>query len=429
MKNAGTKPEGLERERDEWSASDDAAGREAEELNTLLVKLHEASTLIARDDDLASPLQPVLDAVITATHAHFGNIQLLSQTGGLEIVAQRGFHTEFLDFFRAVHENQGTCGTSKSLGRRVIVEDVLSDPIFADEAMQGVMIRAGVRAVQSTPLIGKAGGFLGVISTHFRAPHRPNESELRFVDLFARLASDFIEFRSVRAERQRADDATRAAEARLRAVVTSATDAIITIDVEQKIRLFNAGAEAIFGYSADQMIGRSLDQLLPERFRGIHRGHVDTFGRTGVSVREMGGERVLTGLRRDGDEFPIEARISQVEVEGQKLYTVILRDITERQRAEAEREELRARAERAAKALEASNRAKDEFLAMLGHELRNPLSALRNAVAVASLDGSRRPAALEIAQRQADQLARLLDDLLDVARITQGRVTLRRERL
>jgi signal transduction histidine kinase/ActR/RegA family two-component response regulator len=83
----------------------------------------------------------------------------------------------------------------------------------------------------------------------------------------------------------------------------------------------------------------------------------------------------------------------------------------------------------ARESLEASNRAKDEFLAMLGHELRNPLSAVRNAVAAASLDETRRPRALEIARRQADQLGRLIDDLLDVARITQGRIALRKERV
>jgi hypothetical protein len=78
---------------------------------------------------------------------------------------------------------------------------------------------------------------------------------------------------------------------------------------------------------------------------------------------------------------------------------------------------------------EASNRAKDEFLAMLGHELRNPLSAIRNAVATASLDESRRARSLDIARRQAEQLARLIDDLLDVSRITQGKIALRKERV
>jgi signal transduction histidine kinase/ActR/RegA family two-component response regulator len=92
--------------------------------------------------------------------------------------------------------------------------------------------------------------------------------------------------------------------------------------------------------------------------------------------------------------------------------------------------EARQDAERQAReSLEASNRAKDEFLAMLGHELRNPLAAVRNAVATARLDETRRPRALEIAHRQADQLGRLIDDLLDIARITQGRIFLRRERV
>jgi PAS domain S-box-containing protein len=144
-----------------------------------------------------------------------------------------------------------------------------------------------------------------------------------------------------------APDAFRESEARLRGVVASATDAIITIDAAQKITLFNSGAEAIFGYTADEMTGQTLDRLIPQRFREVHRRYVDGFGRTGVSTRQMGGDRVLAGLRENGDEFPMEARISQFEIGGQKLYTVILRDITERKRAEAEREELLAIAQRA----------------------------------------------------------------------------------
>jgi signal transduction histidine kinase len=85
--------------------------------------------------------------------------------------------------------------------------------------------------------------------------------------------------------------------------------------------------------------------------------------------------------------------------------------------------------ERARLEAEAANSAKDEFLAMLAHELRNPLSAVRNAVAAASLDESYRPHALEIARRQSDQLGRLIDDLLDVARITRGKITLRKKRV
>jgi signal transduction histidine kinase/CheY-like chemotaxis protein len=102
-------------------------------------------------------------------------------------------------------------------------------------------------------------------------------------------------------------------------------------------------------------------------------------------------------------------------------------DISERRRAEREREEALATAERARAEAEAANRAKDRFLAMLGHELRNPLSAVRNAVVSARLDPSRSERALDTALRQSDRLTRLIDDLLDVARITHGRIALRRQ--
>src|SRR5262249_5226769 len=97
-------------------------------------------------------------------------------------------------------------------------------------------------------------------------------------------------------------------------------------------------------------------------------------------------------------------------------------DITERKRAEAQLAAVNA-------TLKETDRRKDEFLAMLGHELRNPLSAVRNAVAIASLDPPHRTRAREIAGRQTDQLGRLSDDLLDVARLTQGRISLRKERV
>ena len=166
------------------------------------------------------------------------------------------------------------------------------------------------------------------------------------------LASLFVTvlYESLRRMRRLAEhnsEAHRLAEERLHRIVTSASDAIITIGAEHKITLFSTGAEAIFGYSATEMLGRPLDPLIPERFRQAHRGHVDAFGATGVGTMTMARERLRVGLRRNGEEFPIEAQISQVEVAGQKLYTAILRDVTERKRAEAEREQILANAERA----------------------------------------------------------------------------------
>ena len=111
-------------------------------------------------------------------------------------------------------------------------------------------------------------------------------------------------------------------------------DAIITVDSALNIVMFNAAAEKIFRCSAASAIGGTLDRFIPDRFRAAHRGHVERFGRTGTTTRTMGAHLQLFGLRADGEEFPIDASISQVASGGKKFYTVILRDITERKAAE-----------------------------------------------------------------------------------------------
>ncbi len=121
--------------------------------------------------------------------------------------------------------------------------------------------------------------------------------------------------------------------ARLNAIVESAMDAIITIDEHHNIVLFNEAAEKIFRCPVRAVIGTPLDRFIPERHRVAHRAHIERFARTGVTMRRMGENIVLAGLRNDGEEFPIDASISQVKVGGCCYYTVILRDITERQKA------------------------------------------------------------------------------------------------
>ncbi len=118
-------------------------------------------------------------------------------------------------------------------------------------------------------------------------------------------------------------------EAQLAGIINSAMDAIITVDEAQRVVLFNESAEKIFGCRAVDVVGQSLDQFIPER-------HIPSFGTTSVTSHIMSVPQTLSARRSDGDEFPIEASISQIEVSGQKLYTVILRDITERKRLEAQ---------------------------------------------------------------------------------------------
>jgi PAS domain S-box-containing protein len=131
--------------------------------------------------------------------------------------------------------------------------------------------------------------------------------------------------------RRIADLELRRSEGRLRGILDSAMDSIITVDKNQRVVLFNDAAEAMFGWRRDEAMGTALDNFIPERFRHVHAAHVERFGETRTAARRMGGSlRIVTGLRRNGDEFPIDASISQIEDSGKRFYTVILRDITAR---------------------------------------------------------------------------------------------------
>src|SRR5215831_4092978 len=169
-------------------------------------------------------------------------------------------------------------------------------------------------------------------------------------------------------------------EAQLSGIIGSAMDGIITVDENQTIVLFNESAERIFGLPASEAVGQSFDHLIPERFRSSHREHIRRFGAKNITRRPMGERGAqLHGLRRSGEEFPMEASISQIEVKGQKFFTVILRDITERKRAT---DDLRQSEERFSKAFRSNPQpmsitrldtglyidVNDSFLAMSGYE-------------------------------------------------------------
>ena len=167
-------------------------------------------------------------------------------------------------------------------------------------------------------------------------------------------------------------------EARLHSIVESAMDAIIIIDAEQRILLFNQAAEVVFGCPREQAVGAPLTWFIPERYRAGHGAHVKRFGEVGTGSRRMGASRIVTGLRRNGEEFPIDASISQVTEGGEKFYTVILRDVTERVKSEEalrqSREELR---ELAIAASSVREQEKSRIARELHDELAQALTALK----------------------------------------------------
>lgn len=135
-------------------------------------------------------------------------------------------------------------------------------------------------------------------------------------------------------ERKQAERALQDSQSRLQGIVNTALNAIITVDEDQRIVLFNPFAEKTFACTAEYALGKPLDIFIPEKFRKYHHKNVEGFGKTNVSNRNHGRLDSLYGLRQNGEEFPMEAFISQHTIGEKKFYTVILRDITERKLAE-----------------------------------------------------------------------------------------------
>lgn len=237
-------------------------------------------------------------------------------------------------------------------------------------------------------------------------------------------------------ERIRAEEALRASEAKFSGIISIATDAIITVDERQRIVHFNQGAEQIFGWTEAEACGRPLADLIPERFHGRHADHVARFGQGGTVAKRMGERQEIFGRRRDGEEFPAEASISRLEVGGRRLFTAVLRDITERKEWERQIAASLEREQEARAAAEAAVRARDDVLHVVSHDLGNSLSAIVVTTTVllrtlpepepgAGDDVRRRIASVrELARR----MQRLRQDLLDVASIEAGRLSIEWDR-
>ena len=204
-------------------------------------------------------------------------------------------------------------------------------------------------------------------------------------------------------------------ESLLADIIAISADAIICVDAEQNITLFNDGAERIFGWTADEVIGKPLDLLLPDRVRDVHRRHVDRFRDSADRARRMGQRQEISGLRKNGEEFPAEAAIAKVRNGDHVVYSVVLRDITEQV-------ELHKRLQRAVFA-------RDETVGVVAHDLRNPVSAVKmlsQAALTAQADALLPEFVdqLRLIREAAIQMDRLIQDLLDVTRVESGRLSL-----
>jgi PAS domain S-box-containing protein len=211
-------------------------------------------------------------------------------------------------------------------------------------------------------------------------------------------------------------EAARLTQFLLADIVGIAADAIICMDADQRITLFNDGAEQIFGWERDEILGQHLDVLLPERVREVHRTHIARFRDSKEHARKMGERREISGLRKDGREFPAEAAIAKVHMGDTVVYSVVLRDITEQVELQ--------------KRLQHAVQARDDTVGMVAHDLRNPVSAVKmlSAALMKTAESEElSPDSTEqvrLIREAAQQMDRLIQDLLDVTRVEMGRLAI-----
>jgi PAS domain S-box-containing protein len=205
----------------------------------------------------------------------------------------------------------------------VIVEDFKTETRFnAPPLLKEHHVVSGLSVI-----IGELQRPYGVLGAHTVEQRRFTQDDVNLLRLVANVLAALI-------QRKRAEETVQQSRARLSGIIESAMDAIITLDAEHRIVIFNRSAEQMFGCSANEAIGQRLDRFIPKRYRESHGEYIRSFGETGVTTRAMAAARSVYALRSNGEEFPIEASISQSGKRGQWVYTVIIRDITERKRAE-----------------------------------------------------------------------------------------------
>ena len=204
-------------------------------------------------------------------------------------------------------------------------------------------------------------------------------------------------------ERKRAEIELQTNENRIRALFDTIVDGIIVIDAKGRIQTLNPAAVALFGYSPDEVQGQNIKMLMPEPYAGEHDGYLHNYLTTG-NKKVIGIGREVTGKRKDGTTFPMELAVSEMEVNGERMFTGIVRDITERKKVE---------------------QMKTEFISTVSHELRTPLTSISGALALVlgKVTGDlpeKMRLMLEMAARNSERLTLLINDILDLEKIEAG---------
>lgn len=358
--------------------------------------------------DLNEQLACILNRLAEMHGAHKGLLSLYdTRTGQLRVVASLAFSSSSLKQLETVRGGEGACGIACVERRRVVVRDTEVDPCFAP--FRDLARHENFRSVHSTPLLNQAGEILGAISVQFPTEHQPSEREIRLADLCARKASAHI-------ERAQASALARETDQRLRSVLDASAVPFTILtpvkDAEGSIIDFawsylNAAAARAMGRSAQELMGSEVSTALPGTWDkpGLFEHYFAVATRQ--EIREFDSYLEIAGANHwfHVVAFPLGDAVA-----------VWFADVSDRKRHELE--------------LQSADRRKDEFLAILAHELRNPLAPIRQAAVLAkkpSITESQKQWCLDVIERQVQHMSLLLEDLLDISRITRGVLQLRRQ--
>jgi PAS domain S-box-containing protein len=219
-----------------------------------------------------------------------------------------------------------------------------------------------------------------------------------------------------------------AADILFHGMIEAAPDAIVIVSRAGVIRLINRQTEALFGYTRDELVGQPVEILLPAGLRAVHQDHLAQYA-ADPHTRPMGAGRALAGRRKDASEFPVEISLSALEAAGDRLIISIIRDISVQNHVAAQHQLLLAREQAARAMAEAAVHTRDELLAIISHDLKNPLTVIKGYTQVLqhhlttvglAVDKQIAPS-LQMIDAEATKMASLIDELLDVAHIQSGR--------